>query len=93
MERNKVKDLVRSILREDLMDEALNIVDNLNDEELARFDDIVAKYNRESQGNIVCIELDFCKTKLEFFGRIPKIESELGIDLDMIPNLVERWSK
>lgn len=91
MTKEDVKDLIRSIVRDDLMIEALNIVDNLNGEELNKFGDIVTKYDVDGRGNIVCIELDFCKTKLEYFGRIKKVDSELGIDLDMIPDLVLKW--
>lgn len=93
MRKEDVKDLVKTIIRDDLMIEAINIVDNLSQDELSKFGDIVTKYDKGSRGNIVCIELDLCKTKLEYFNRIPKVESDLGIDLDMIPDLVERWDK
>jgi hypothetical protein len=91
MTKEDVKDLVREIIREELLLEALNIIDNLNEEELNKFGDIKDKYDGGSRGNIVCIEIDFCKTKLEYFGRIPKVKSNLGIDLDMIPDLVLKW--
>jgi hypothetical protein len=91
MRKEDVKDLIKGILRKDLMAEAFNIVDNLNQAELNKFGDNIEKYDADSQGNIVCIELDFAKTKLEYFNRIPKVESDLGIELWMIPDLVEKW--
>lgn len=93
MRKEDVKDLIKGILRKDLMAESLNIIENLNQDELNKFGDIVAKYDKRSQGNIVCIELDFAKTKLEYFNRIPKVESDLGIDIEMIPDLIEKWER
>lgn len=91
MTKEDVKYLIRSIVSDYLVPEALNIVDNLNQEELNKFGDIVTKYDKSNAGNIICIELDLCKTKLEYFGRIPKVDSDLGIPLDMIPDLVLKW--
>lgn len=91
MRKEDVKDLIKGILRKDLIAEALNIVENLNQAELNKFGGIVEKYDKRNQGNIVCIELDFLKTRLEYFNRIPKVESDLGIDIEMIPDVVEKW--
>jgi hypothetical protein len=52
---------------------------------------VQAETRRTTFGNIACMELDFLKTRLEYFGRLPKVESTLGISKEMIPDLIARW--
>ncbi len=41
--------------------------------------------------NIAVMELDLLKSKLEYFGRIKKCESPIGLDKELISQLIERW--
>lgn len=52
---------------------------------------VQAETRVSSFGNIACMELDFLKTRLEYFGRLQKVESTLGISKEMIPDLIAKW--
>lgn len=99
-------DFIRDDLKEEALSimEACNDdeFDRLREMAYKYLDDVPGKYEKKlkvqsvqtrrvSFGNIACMELDFLKTRLEYFGRIPKVESTIGLSKEMIPDLIAKW--
>lgn len=98
MSLNNRSDLVHIItenIRPDLLEESLLIIGASTDEELKELFDYIekrkGKISTNSFINLSLQHLDFLKTKLEFFGRIPVRESELGLPKEYIQDLIARW--
>lgn len=87
---NEIKNIVVNILRSDLREEARFVLDNCNADELTKFIKLKNKY-KDSFGNIACMEIDFLKSKLEYLGRIPIRESDLGISSELKPFVLDEW--
>jgi len=92
--KKDIKGLVKKIIREDLLNEAISIIEACPDEYLSSIRMYANKHlpnNKNSFGNLLCLELDFLKSKLEYFGKIPKVESEIGIAKEYIVDLIGKW--
>lgn len=92
--KEDIKGLVKRIIRKDLLIEALSIIEACTEKDLIGIGEHANRLIGKSEtsfGNILCMELDFLKSKLEYLGRIPKIESEIGIDIVLIPEMIGKW--
>jgi hypothetical protein len=92
--KEDIKGLVKRIIRKDLLIEALSIIEACTDKDLVSIKmnaNRLLESNETSFGNILCMELDLLKSKLEYLGRIPKVKSEIGWDPEFIPELIGKW--
>ena len=92
--KEDIKQLVREIIRKELEVEALSIIEACNDKDLLSIKSYAKKMlpkNRTGFGNILCMELDTLKSKLEYLGRIPKFESEIGWDPEFLTEMIGKW--